>query len=173
MRSRCLLTTCMFFVVVMVSKTVPGQSTSSCASPEYRQFDFWVGDWDVFEPGAATSTAHVRVERILGGCVLHERYQDGAGVAGESFTIYDAARGRWHQTWVTNNGRLLTIEGGPESNSMVLTGAYYRDKGQEVRVRGTWTPVENAVRETAVTSEDGGKNWKPWFDLMFKPSTRQ
>lgn len=22
---------------------------ASCTSPEYRQFDFWIGDWDVFD----------------------------------------------------------------------------------------------------------------------------
>ncbi len=116
------------------------------------------------------STAHVHVDRILGGCVLHERYGDNAGLAGESFTIYDAPRKIWHQTWVTSNGRLLTIEGGRESNSMVLAGVYYRDRFQKVLVRGTWTPDGNSVRETAVTSQDDGKHWTPWFDLIFKPA---
>jgi ketosteroid isomerase-like protein len=163
-------TTWVVLAVVAASTIAMGQSTPACSTPAYHQFDFWVGDWDVFEPGATTSSAHVRVDRMLGGCVLHERYEDTGGLAGESFTIYDAARQLWHQTWVTNNGRLLTIEGTPQSNSIVLAGAYYRDKGQEVRVRGTWTPAGNAVRETAVTSDDGGRQWKPWFDLMFKPS---
>ncbi len=27
------------------------------------------------------------------------------------------------------------------------------------------------VRETAVTSTDKGKTWKPWFDLVFRPAT--
>ena len=25
--------------------------TASCASPVYRQFDFWIGDWDAFDVG--------------------------------------------------------------------------------------------------------------------------
>jgi hypothetical protein len=24
------------------------QGVAPCAAPEYRQFDFWLGDWDVF-----------------------------------------------------------------------------------------------------------------------------
>ena len=59
----------------------------SCASPEYRQFDFWLGDWDVFDMGSTNRTAHVRVESILDGCVLREHYEDGSGTVGESFTI--------------------------------------------------------------------------------------
>jgi hypothetical protein len=140
----------------------------SCASPEYRQFDFWLGDWDVFEMGSTTSTAHVRVDSILGGCVLREHYEDGSGTVGESFTIFDSGRKIWHQTWVTNRGRLLTIEGAARNGSIALNGAYYVDTGKEVRVRGTWTPVADGVRESAVTSSDAGKTWQPWFDLSFR-----
>jgi ketosteroid isomerase-like protein len=142
-----------------------------CTSPEYRQFDFWIGDWDVFEPDSSTSTAHVRINRILGGCALREHYEDNSGAVGESFTTYDIGRKLWHQTWVTNRGRLLTIEGGPEHGAILLAGAYYREDGQEVRVRGTWTPMGSTVRESAVTSSDGGRTWQPWFDLSFRPRT--
>jgi len=142
-----------------------------CTSPEYRQFDFWIGDWAVFEADSITSAAHVRVDRILGGCVLREHYEDSTDLIGESFTTYDTARKLWHQTWVTNHGRLLTIEGGQENGSMVLTGAYYGNNNEEVRVRGTWTPIGSGVREWAVTSSDSGRTWKPWFDLSFRRRT--
>jgi len=145
----------------------------SCTAPEYRQFDFWLGDWDVFDVGGAEITAHVRVDSILDGCVLREHYEDPSGQVGESFTIFDSGRRIWHQTWVTNRGRLLTIEGGPKGGSIVLTGAYYLDDAKEVRVRGTWTPVADGVRESAVTSSDGGKTWKPWFDLSFRRHTQR
>ena len=142
-----------------------------CTSPEYHQFDFWVGDWDVFEQNSNQSDAHVRVDRILDGCVLREHYEDTSGTVGESFTTYDVARKLWHQTWVTNRGRLLTIEGKLEDGSIRLAGSYFRDNAQEVRVRGVWTPDGNNVRESAVISSDAGKTWQPWFDLSFRPRT--
>jgi len=145
------------------------QNPGPCDLPEYRQFDFWLGDWDVFESGSGTSTAHVRVDGILGSCVLHEHYEDNTGTVGESFTTYDVGRKLWHQTWVTNRGRLLTIEGSAENSTMTLSGAYYRENGEEVRVRGIWTPMGGTVREWAVTSSDAGKAWRPWFDLSFRP----
>jgi len=144
------------------------QNSSPCTSPEYRQFDFWIGDWDVFETDSGTSTAHVRVDGILGGCVLHEHYEDNTGAVGDSFTTYDVGRKLWHQTWVTNRGRLLTIEGSAENGAMTLSGAYYREDGAEVRVRGIWAPMGGTVREWAVTSSDAGKTWQPWFDLSFR-----
>lgn len=118
-------------------------------------------------PGA-DNVAHVRVERALGGCVLHEFYEDGTGGKGESFSIYDASRGVWHQTWVTNHGTLLTIEGNPHHGEMLLSGVQRVEGGGRKQVRGVWRPVTGGVRETAVTSLDGGKTWKAWFDLLFR-----
>src|SRR5437868_7047717 len=86
--------------------------SDSCDAPEYRAFDFWIGDWDVYEADKPSATvAHVRVERILGGCVLREDYQDNNGLKGRSFSIYDSSRKVWHQSWVTNRGQLLLLNG--------------------------------------------------------------
>ena len=149
------------------------RTPAPCTSPQYREFDFWIGDWDVFETANNASSAHVRVDSILGGCVLREQYQDNTGAVGESFTTYDVGRKLWHQTWVTNRGRLLTIEGGKQNRAMLLTGSYYLENGNEVRVRGSWEPVGETVREVASTSSDAGKTWKPWFDLSFRSRTHE
>lgn len=141
----------------------------TCSTAEYHQLDFWIGDWDVFEvdkPGV--TSAHVRVDLILDGCVLHEQYEDPTGSKGESFSVYDATRRVWHQTWVTNHGRLLTIEGNFAGGQMVMQGADRTVDGKDRRVRGVWKAVPGGVRETAVTSMDDGKTWQPWFDLMFR-----
>ncbi|MGA8027440.1 MAG: hypothetical protein WB992_09855 [Bryobacteraceae bacterium] len=143
--------------------------SSSCSAPEYRQFDFWVGDWDAFDVDNPTvKVARNRVDLILDGCVLREDYEETNGLHGQSFSIYDAPRKAWHQSWVTNRGQLLMIEGGWEAGAMVLSGTDRAPGGQARQVRGTWKPVNGDVRETAVTSIDGGKTWKPWFDLLFR-----
>jgi hypothetical protein len=142
--------------------------TAPCESPIYRQFDFWSGDWDAFDVhDPSTVVARTRVSRILGGCVLLEDYQGADGHFGRSFTIYDSSRNRWHQTWVTNQGTLLMIEGGLEDGKMVLRGAD-RIKDKTRQVRGVWKAVPEGVQETAVISTDGGKTWTQWFDLIFR-----
>jgi hypothetical protein len=146
---------------------------ASCVAPEYRQFDFWVGNWDAFEvDNPATIVARTQVDLILDGCVLRENYVGTDGHKGQSFSIYDASRKVWHQSWVTNRGELLVIEGKFEAGEVVLSGVDYT-AGAEHLVRGSWKPVSGGVRETAVTSSDGGKTWKPWFDLMFRPHKRR
>ncbi len=141
-----------------------------CVAPKYRELDFWVGDWDAFDvENPAVKVAHNRVDRILDGCVLLENYEGTDGLHGESLSIYDAARGVWHQSWVTNRGKLLVIEGHMQDGEMVLSGVDHTVNGDEY-VRGTWKSENGGARETAVTSMDGGKTWKPWFDLMFRPA---
>jgi hypothetical protein len=140
---------------------------ASCSTAEYRQFDFWLGDWDAFDAAdPATPSAHILVERILDGCVIKETYD---GAEGQSFTIYDQTRGVWHQTWVTNRDRLLTIEGKLQAGAMVLTGSDLNAQGKQRMIRGTWKAEPGDVRETAVTSTDNGATWTPWFDLVFRP----
>src|ERR1017187_6485815 len=163
-----------YFVVLLAGSgltaaraaSAEGPKSSSCATPAYRRFDFWAGDWDVFDVGSPIKVAHAQVDLILDGCVLREDYRGADGHRGQSFTIYDAARKVWHQTWVTNRGELLQIEGKVEDGEMVLTGR----NQQGALVRGTWKPVNRDVRETAVTSTDGGRTWQPWFDLVFHRS---
>jgi hypothetical protein len=140
---------------------------ASCDAPEYRQFDFWVGDWNAFEEGSTAPVARLRVDRLLDGCVLREDYEGADGHKGVSLSIYDASRKVWHQTWVTNRGELLVIEGAFRGGKMVLIGADRTEDGTQRQVRGFWKPEGGGVRETAVTSTDGGKTWKPWFDLVF------
>ena len=142
---------------------------SPCAGPQYRQFDFWVGDWDVMERDAPASiVAHARVEIILNGCVLHEVYEQMDGNKGESFSLYDSARHRWHQSWVSNNGQLLLRDGHFHDGVMTLEGSDIAPHTKVRKVRGAWQRVNEGVRETAVRSTDGGVTWVPWFDLIFR-----
>ena len=135
-----------------------------CGSSENRQFDFWAGNWDVFDYGRPVKVASARVDIILNGCVLHEDYRGADGHQGQSFTTYDPIKRSWHQSWVTNRGETLELEGKFESGKIELTG---EDHKAGTIVRGWWKPGDGGVRETAVTSADGGKSWKPWFDVMF------
>jgi hypothetical protein len=148
----------------------PEAATSKqCSAPEYRRLDFWAGDWDVFDVGGqGQPIAHARVDVILGGCALREVYEQTDGLVGQSFTIYDAPRKVWHQTWVTNRGQLLSIEGRFEGDRLTLQGRQLSPDAAEKIVRGVWKPEGDGVRETAHASEDGGATWRPLFDIRFQ-----
>lgn len=142
--------------------------TARCAVTEYRQFDFWVGDWEVRNP-EGDLVGRNSIRRILGGCVLHESWTGTDGSTGESFNIYDARSNAWHQTWVDNSGLLLELDGGLEGDAMVLRGELARPDGGETLQKITWTPApDGSVRQIWERSTDGGDRWSTVFDGTYR-----
>jgi hypothetical protein len=151
------------------SGAVAGKQPGACSAPEYRQFDFWLGDWDVIDTETHTQVARARVRSILGGCVVLEEYRGNTGTEGRSFSLYDVTRDVWHQTWVTDRGRLLVIEGHSRNGIMEMSGSDRAAAGAPERlVRGRWQATRGGIRESAARSTDGGRSWQPWFDLIFR-----
>ena len=136
----------------------------ACATPEYRQFDFWLGDWSVSDPkGNAAGTNLITLEQD--GCVLHEHWTGSKGGTGQSFNVYDATDKRWHQVWVDNQGGLLQLTGGIVDAKMVLEGPGRGAKGESVTNRITWEKLaDGRVRQTWTVSRDAGKTWAVSFD---------
>jgi hypothetical protein len=134
-----------------------------CSAPEAKQFDFWIGDWDVFTPdGTLAGTNRIA---SLYGCVLHESWQNPK-VQGQSFNMFDADRGVWHQTWVDSTGSLLVTEGAFRNGAMTLSDATVPGKKDSKQVNEiTWTPnADGSVRQHWRVSVDGGKTWTTSFD---------
>jgi hypothetical protein len=137
-----------------------------CSTPENRQFDFWLGDWQVHKPDGSFAGLN-RVTREYGGCVVHEHYATGKGYSGESLNTYDAARKVWHQTWVDDNGLLLTLEGRWNGKSMVLEGLAPGADGVMAKQRITWTPnKDGSVRQLWETADSKGA-WSVVFDGQY------
>lgn len=144
---------------------VPKQSP--CSASDYRQFDFWIGNWTVTNPEGKV-VGHNRVERIENGCGIRENWRGSGGSSGRSINAYSHQDGRWHQTWLGSGGLLLQLTGGRVNGSMVLSGTTRHADGSTVRERITWTPLEDGrVRQHWQQSSDGGKTWKTAFDGMY------
>ncbi|MEO8508767.1 MAG: hypothetical protein ABI593_14155, partial [Betaproteobacteria bacterium] len=141
-----------------------------CSVAEHRQFDFWLGDWEVRDP-AGKVVGHNQITTLHKGCVLFESWSGHGGVTGSSFNIYDAERKRWHQTWVDNSGGLLKLEGGFSDGRMVLVSAAPAagtspDAGMN---RITWQALpDGRVRQLWETSTDRGVTWKTAFDGFYQ-----
>ena len=138
-----------------------------CSAPAYREFDFWLGDWDVFEIGGSTREARATVTRVQNDCGLREQYEGADGSSGESLSMYDPSTAEWQQTWLSNRGQIVVIHGALQGEAMILSGTDDSGGGHRL-VRGVWKPDSAGVRETAERSSDDGKTWTPWFDLSFR-----
>ncbi|HKD21408.1 MAG TPA: hypothetical protein VKB71_05320 [Rhizomicrobium sp.] len=141
----------------------PGEDTS--LSAEERAFDFWRGVWRVTDPETGKELGTSRVDAILGERVLHENWSGLDGYRGESFNLFDRDRKCWHQSWVSDNGTLLLLDGGMRDGAMDLRGL--APDGDLHRIR--WTPnKDGSVLQFWDASTDNGKTWTKRFAGLYR-----
>ena len=142
---------------------------TACSSEKHRQFDFWIGEWNVTSDGQQAGTNSVYL--IQNGCVLQENWQGEGedGVSGTSFNIYDQASDKWHQTWVDSSGTLLELDGALVNGIMVLSGERPARDGSGMALhRISWTRNEDgSVRQYWEASKDDGHTWSILFDGLY------
>lgn len=140
-----------------------------CAGPEHRQFDFWLGRWEVRNP-EGDLVGHNEITRVASGCGLLERWRGVRGSRGVSVNGYDADGGVWTQRWI-GAGAALWLEGRLEDDAMVLTGTAPRATPDgEVLDRIRWTPLpDGRVRQVWEVSADEGGSWREIFVGLYAP----
>ena len=141
-----------------------------CTDPVYRAFDFWLGEWDVNTP-SSPQTASSRISSRHGGCVVLEEFDAGA-YSGMSINFVDSTTGRWHQSWMANNGIPIYLEGNLNAEgAMVLSDADLPISTATGTInRVTWSQEEGgAVRQFWEVSSDGGETWSTAFDGLYTP----
>lgn len=151
----------------------PAPPPPACTGPEHRQFDFWVGDWDVYPTGKPNLVAHSLIERLYAGCAIRENWMPLSPNAGGSLNNYVTDDKRWHQTWVDSSNSRVHFVGGLTGGKMVLVGDWkgVNGPGQDAVTRMTYTPnADGSVRQFGETSADHGVTWQPSFDFTYKKS---
>lgn len=110
-----------------------------CSGPEFRQMDFWLGDWDARyanDPSTPVDGRNV-ITREYGGCVIQEAFDGGPaaqGLIGHSVSTYHAPMRKWRQTWVDNQGGYFALVGGPVGDDFVLENSRLTDNAPYLRM---------------------------------------
>lgn len=135
--------------------------------PEYHEFDFWVGEWEVSAGGRTAGTN--TIERAVSGCALLENWTSAGGGTGKSVNYYDPGKKKWIQIWVDSGGDVIQTEGGLVDGSMKFEGKHIYRNGSEEHFRMTFTPLEDgSVRQFIEQSADEGTTWYVWFDGTYR-----
>lgn len=158
------------FLALFSAEARPASSPEPCSAPEYKQFDFWLGEWDVSpspgQPDAGKTDAASLEEKILGGCVLVENYTENAGFAGKSLNFYDGHLRKWRQIWTDSAGNMSEFSGEFKDGAMRFEGESHTAGGKKVYRKMVFTPGPNIVRQYSEVSADG-KTWKFFYDLTY------
>jgi hypothetical protein len=103
-----------------------------CSASASRQFDFWVGNWDVYGGSSASLAGTNQVKSLLDGCMVEENWVGAFGGTGRSLNAYDHASDTWSQMWVDASGcpmGVILLEGGFADGSMTMSGRREQPEG--------------------------------------------
>jgi hypothetical protein len=165
--------TSLMLATAAFAQTPPATPAPACTGPEHRQFDFWVGYWDVYPTGKDRPVAHSLIEKLYAGCTIRENWMPLNSNTGGSLNMYDPADKKWHQTWQDSQNSRVEFEGALVGKAMVMTGNWSGGgpKGEDALTRMSYTPdADGSVRQFGEQSTDGGKSWAPAFDFTYRKS---
>jgi len=154
--------------------SAPPSQPVPCTQPQVKQFDFWLGEWDLAWPGEKSGeTAHGAnsVRRVLDGCVVEENFNGGTAMhlRGKSVSLFDARSGKWKQTWVDNEGGYLDFVGEFKDSQMVLQREATRPDGTKALQRMVYKNITPQEFDWSwERSLDGGKTWQVLWPIHYK-----
>lgn len=165
-------------MTVLISVMQMAQSSFAqvpCNQPVFRQFDFWIGEWDVYNTNGKKA-GDSKITLILDSCVILEewtsanKYQ-GVTYAGKSFNKYNTQTKQWQQTWVDNvGGSTEFLKGNYADSKMVFETNPFPVSKDTVAVRKlTFYNLDpSRVRQHGEITKDNGKTWVTEYDLEYR-----
>ena len=144
-----------------------------CDSPESRQLDFWVGEWDLtYKSGNQEGRSRNRITKTLDGCVILEEFHGppGTKLIGRSHSAFDRATKSWKQTWVDNTGAYLDFgSGGLLPDGRMHFAREAGPAGKRFRQRMVWDEVkQDSMKWLWQRSDDEGATWKTTWEIEYR-----
>ena len=162
---------CIALAALACGSALAQQPSYGCDSPESKQLDFWVGDWDLsYTAQGNVVKSRNRVTKILGGCVIHEEFTGppGSQLIGRSYSTFDRANKQWKQTWVDNTATYLDFNGGIIEGRMTFWREVQKD-GKRFRQRMVFDKVCNdSLKWLWQRSDDDGKAWTTLWEIDYR-----
>ena len=148
------------------------RNAKPCAyNPLNRQFDFWVGEWQVVTADGGSPAGESRIELILGDCVIQENWKSigNIGYEGKSYNVYDPELHRWEQFWNDNGGGMIHFYGNLKDGVMdYWTDEIPQQNGTKLKRHLQFIPNgKDQVRQFSQGSTDGGKTWHVEYDFIY------
>lgn len=138
---------------------------------ENRQFDFWVGEWNVVQTSDGQSAGDSKIELILGNCVIQENWtsRGNIGYAGKSYNVYNSNLKRWEQFWADNSAGMIHFYGNLKDSVMdYWTDEIPQPDGTKLKRHLQFIPMgPDKVRQFSQGSTDGGKTWNVEYDFTY------
>ena len=156
--------------IVSTQTLIAQKKSCACCTPEARQFDFWLGDWETYTPdGKLAGRNSITMQQD--SCLIKESWtSNGSAYTGTSYNFFNQQTKKWQQLWIDNQGGNLQLEGEFKDGNMQLTSQLTPNKEGTLQLdRITWhANADGTVRQVWEVSTDKGSTWKIIFDGLYK-----
>lgn len=140
------------------------------SDPHAREFDFWIGEWNVYQTGTNNYAGHSLIQLISGGCALLENW-DSQNSTGKSINFIDPVSNKWKQSWSGSytGGNQEFVDGEYKDSAMRFTFETTDAQGKKLIGRFIFfNEGPDQVRQFNETSADSGKTWTTNYDFTYK-----
>jgi len=148
-------------------------STCPCCSENHKAFDFWVGNWTVYNTSGKLIGTN-KVIKLQGGCVVQENWKASNGTnTGTSYNFFNSTYSTWNQVWISNTGNVLNLKGNINKNgSMVLKSKLLQGSKGSYYNQITWSKNGNGTvtQRWDILNENGEPLGKA-FEGIYKKNT--
>lgn len=146
------------------------RNAAPCDPPEFHQFDFWLGDWDVYSASGGPQQGSSHIASTMGGCVVWENWTSASSsYFGKSYNTYNNNLHRWEQYWVDNAAGVIFFHGNLNNGVMdYWTDEIPQPNGQKLQRHLQFIPLApGKVRQFSQASVDGGRTWNTEYDFVY------
>ena len=152
-------------------------ASAPCDSPQHHQFDFWVGDWQVFDAKTNQLVAFDRVEKHSQGCIvqqnltmltdLYRRPGVGYRMTGIGVNRFDGER--WLELWADNQWGAIALGGMPAAGKAMVLTTVIPSRNRDLRLE--WEKrADGSVRALQYVAPAGSGKWELYGDLIYRPN---
>ena len=131
---------CLLFFIPFLN--VAQDSNCACCTTAHAQFDFWKGDWEVFNVQNEKIGENL-VKKLEDNCILNENWKSLRGDSGKSYNYYDPSDDTWNQLWISNSGNILKLKGSASNDKMIMRSELSKGEKGYYYNQITWTQNED------------------------------
>jgi hypothetical protein len=159
------------------SPTAPEHSTMAapCDTPQHHQFDYWVGDWQVFNADTKQLVAVDHVEKHSEGCIvqqnltfitdLYRRPGVSYRLAGIGVNRFDGEA--WLQMWADNQWGAIVLRGSPDATGSMVFTSIIPSRNRDLKI--TYEKrADGTVRNVEYVAPAGSGKWEKYGDLIYR-----
>lgn len=164
----------LFFVLFLTSTLFSiiwgqGKNTNPCSTVEYKQFDFWLGNWDVYNTDGKLIGTNL-IKQMPNACAIQENWVSKSSKSkGTSYNYYNKTDNTWNQVWIDNTGFSLNLKGSYKNNAMILNSELINSEKGKYYNQIIWKKnADNSITQTWNYINEDHKKIKEVFKGIYK-----